>query len=179
MKLSEFQDPRYDILFTTAGVKDNKRGGDYEMALEYAEEFYRVHCPDVEFLEIDRAESSPEGELTNLWNEQVGGLKIKRRLNLKVFPDYATEERQTHKKMAVELEQEIRFAYSMWHLRKFDLFPEMGDHVVYKKIDYEIMRVYVRPEDLWQQTNAPLYVSCLANIYRPGDRRPSKELGKI
>jgi hypothetical protein len=179
MKLSEFQDTHYDIAFVTAGQHDRLKNQDYEESLSYAEEFYRVHCPSVEYLEVDRKNSSPNGELTNLWGEQVGGLRIARKLDLKVFPDYATEEQQKHKKQALELEQEIRFSYSMWYLRQFDLFPEVGDHIVYKRLDYEIMRVYVRPEDLWQQTNAPLYVSCFASIYRPGDRKADKNLNRI
>ena len=45
--------------------------------------------------------------------------------------------------------------------------------------DYEIMRVYVRPTDIWQQTNQPLHISTDCVIYRPGDRKFKEGSKKI
>jgi hypothetical protein len=162
MRLKDFKDARYNV-----GVGN----ADYEGALTYQEEYYRVHCPELVYKELDRQESSPSGALSDLWNEAVEGLRFKREIKMKMFPEFATEERQVHRKHAVESEHDVRFVLSMYNLREVDLYPEVGDHVIYRMADYEIIRVYVDPQHLWLHTNAPLYVSAMANLYRPGDRR--------
>jgi hypothetical protein len=166
MKFDHFINHLYPDVFSTA-IKD------LYVAHQYANEYYRSYCPVIVYKELDRKSSMPNQDLASLWGEQAGGLRIGRTLQIKLYPDFNVEERQTHMKFgATEITREVRFAAGILELKRVDLYPEMGDHIEYGGYEYEITRVYVRTEDLWQQTNQPLHVSMDAYIYRPGDVKP-------
>jgi hypothetical protein len=172
MKFNEFFQPHYPLVFSPTVI-------DLERSHQYVDEFYRVHCPRMQFQEIDRKQSTNNEDLSKLWGENVGGFKVGRDLHIHMFPDYNVEERQIHKKHATEIEREIRFSVGILQLKAVDLYPEMGDHVLYGGYNYEIYRVYVRPDDLFQHHNLPLHVSMDAVIYRPGDRVHRRSENKV
>lgn len=167
MKFQDYIQPKYPLVFSSAYP-------DLQTAHVYADEFYRVHCPVLVYKEIDRDNSAPHEDLAAMWGEQVGGLKIGRKINIHSFPDYDTEEKQIHKKHATEVERAIRFAFGLLELQRCDVYPEMGDHIEFAGYEYEIMKVYVLAMDIWQQTNQPMHVSADAIIYRPGDSKHSQ-----
>jgi len=171
MKFEKYFQPDYPINFYSAHP-------DLETAHKYVDEFYTVHCPLLEYIEIDRDSSHPHEDLSELWNEQTDGLKIGRKLMVRCFPDYDEEEKQTHRKHGTEIERSCRFSFGVLELKKNDLYPEMGDHMMFGGYEYELMRVYIKPTDLWQHTNQPLHISADAVIYRPGDKKFTKNNNK-
>lgn len=155
--------PQYEIAFT--GMYD------IDTAHVYNREFYEKHCPEVEYIEIDRDDSQTNSELSNFWGEQVGGLKVSRRVNVRAFPQFTEAPSQYHRKHAVEIDHDVVFDLGVGILKDLDLWPEMGDHISYMGFDYEIIRVRIDPERLWLHTNSPLHVSLDAVVYRPGDSK--------
>lgn len=173
MKFSERKtEAEYKLLFSEKGA--NFQDHDYLGALHFNTEFYKVHCPRVRYLELDREKSRPRGELGDFYNEQLGDLVFDRELNPPTFPEFANPRSPNHRRVGMEYDHDIRFAFAPLLLKELDFYPFEGDHVVYANFRYEIVRVEVRPEDYWQHTNLPLNISAYGTLYRPGTTRKYK-----
>jgi len=135
----------------------------------YNEEYYKVMCPEVEYIEFDRDESQTHSELSNLWGEQVGGLKIARRIKIHSHFKFTDNVKPRHGKVSLEYDHDAVFLFGSSILYEQDLFPEVGDMIVHNHIHYEIGKVYVDSNDLWAGSNIPLHITCEVGIYRPGD----------
>ena len=172
MKFDHFLNKLYPLVFSSALP-------DLEMAHKYADEFYTVHCPEAVYKEVDRDSSQPHEQLSNLWGEQLGGLKIGRQFQIRTFPEITTEEQQKHTKRGTEITRDVRFNFGILELKRRDLYPEMGDLIEYGGYMYELIRVYVKPESLWMHTGQPLHVAADGVIYRPGDVKHAPGESKI
>ena len=144
---------------------------DVETAHTYSDEFLRVHCPLLPYKELDRKESSDLTELSKQWGEQLGGLEFSRELNVRVFPQFDQPLKRVHTVRGNEINRGIKLYFGILELRRQNLFPTPGDHVIYGNLDYEIVDTYCEPQNLWQQTNTPLWITVDAVIYRFGDVR--------
>jgi hypothetical protein len=158
---------------------------DYNTLLGYGDEFYTVHCPEVVYYELDvrnstgnsagvvpgQAPLSKASVVAQLWGEQVGGLHFSRQLNLHGYPSYSEGRRHQLTARGLEIKQLIRFSLGLIELQRKDIFPSLGDQLDYLGLRYNVLDVYVRPEDIYIQTGLPLHITVDAVIYRFGDSK--------
>ena len=183
MKFTDYHNPSYRV--SLVDFDPVRVSPDYATLCAYGDEFYRVHCPQLVYYELDKrnatmnsagvvpGEAAPSNavELAALWGEQVGGLQFSRQLGLYGYPSYSEGRKHQLTAHGLEIEQLIRFSFGMVELQRNDVFPQIGDMIDYLGLRYTALEVYVRTEDLFQQTGLPLHVTVDSVIYRFGDSK--------
>ena len=145
---------------------------DLPMVWRLQKEWYVKHCPLVTFKELARERYDPHPtSVDRLWNEPAcGTLIFHRRLLVRshvVFP--ADEDK--HTKRGVEEIRNDTFYFGLNLLEEADLYPYIGDHIVFSGVEYVVQKVKLDPENFWGHTNIPLHVTCNCERYRYGDAR--------
>ena len=183
MRFGDYHNPAYRLRW--AEFDPIRISKDYHTLLGYGDEFYTVHCPAVVYYELDKRNSSMNsagvvpGEkplskassIAQLWGEQVGGLSFSRQLNLYGYPSYSEGRRHQLTARGLEIKQLIRFSFGLIELQRKDIFPSLGDQIDYLGLRYNVLDVYVRPEDIYIQTGLPLHITADSVIYRFGDSK--------
>jgi hypothetical protein len=183
VRFGDYSSPQFNIKFVDFDpVHINP---DYATLLTYSDEFYRVHCPAVAYYELDKKATTNNSagviagsnipsvsvQKAMLWGEQVGGLKFARQLNLQGYPSYSEGRKHQLTARGLEIEQLVRYSVGMLELQRKDIFPQIGDQFQYLGLRYSVLDVYIRPEDIFQQTGLPLHVTIDSVIYRFGDSK--------
>ena len=162
MKFNEQQFFIFDVNFI--GIEDLPQVWDLQ------EEWYNRHTPTVIYKELARETSSSEHptEVDYLWNEpQDGNLMFERVIKIRshtVFP----ENKPTHTKWGTEDLRQDTFYFGLRLLEKADLFPTMGDHIIFSGNTYEVRQVVLEPENFWTEINVPLHITCRCDKFRFG-----------
>lgn len=158
---------------------------DYHTLLVYADEFYRVHCPEIVYYELDKRNTSMNSagvipgekapsisvQTAMLWGEQVGQMQFGRKLNVLAYPSYSEGRKHMHTQRGLEIEQLVRLSFGLIELQRKDIFPSIGDQCDYLGLRFSVLDVYIKPEDIYIQTGLPLHVTVDAAIWRFGDKK--------
>jgi hypothetical protein len=135
-------------------------------------EWYLRHCPEVTYKELAReGYNARPTTVDRLWNEpNCGTLLFDRRLCLRTHVTFPSDE-DRHSKRAVEEVRDDTFYFGVNLLEEADLWPFIGDHIVFTGVEYVVQEVRLDPENFWGHTNIPLHVTCLCERFRYGDAR--------
>ena len=183
MRFGDYHNPAYQLRWSEFDpIRISK---DYHTLLGYGDEFYTVHCPGIVYYELDKRNSTMNsagvvpGEeplakaslVAQLWGEQVGGLQFSRQLKLFGYPSYSEGRKHQLTARGLEIKQLIRLSFGLIELQRKDIFPSLGDQLDYLGLRYNVLDVYVRPEDIYIQTGLPLHITVDSVIYRFGDAK--------
>ena len=183
MRFGDYHNPAYRLRWSEFDpIRISK---DYNTLLGYGDEFYTVHCPEIVYYELDKRNStmnsagvvpgeaalSKASTVAQLWGEQVGGLNFSRQLNLQGYPSYSEGRRHQLTARGLEIKQLIRLSFGLIELKRKDIFPSLGDQLDYLGLRYNVLDVYVRPEDIYIQTGLPLHITVDSVVYRFGDSK--------
>lgn len=169
MRFADFKENVEYTTFFTEYEKGALQRPDYDMQLSFQEEPLVQLNPKFTYLEMDREAARPMGELSSLWNERVGSWNIGRKIETHFWIKMDSGRRQIAGKAAVEQEQTGEASFHPRLLQVHDLYPQVGDHLLAQGFRYEILEVLQKPEDLWQMTNLPLWVTARISLYRFGE----------
>lgn len=183
MRFGDFHSPQYNIKWSD--FDPTAISPDYATLLELSDEFYRVHCPTVDYYELDKINSTKNSAgavpgrqtpsnatvLSSLWGEHVGAMQFSRKLGVCGFPSYSEGRRHMLNARGLEIEQLVRFSCGLTELQRKDIFPSIGDQINYLGLRFTVLEVYVRPEDIYMQTGLPLHITVDSAIYRFGDSK--------
>jgi hypothetical protein len=186
MHFNDYSNPEYKIRWVNWNDYVKKpENQDYSTLLNYADEFYRMHCPAITYYELDKratslnsagvipGESAPStaSKLSTLWGEQVGPMQFSRKMDVHAFPSYSEGRKHMHTARGLEIEQLIRFSFGLVELQRKDIFPNIGDQVDYLGLRYTILDVYTKPEDIFMQVGLPMHITIDSAIFRFGDAK--------
>jgi hypothetical protein len=178
----------HDVSYPIAWVNWNdfvQKSPDYYTLLQYADQFYTVHCPAITYYELNKratsmnsagvipGEDAPStaSKLAMLWGEQIGKMQFSRKLDIFAFPSYSEGRKHVHTARGLEIEQLIRFSFGLIELQRKDIFPSIGDQILYLGLRYTVLDVYVKPEDIYLQVGLPLHITVDSAIWRFGDSK--------
>jgi hypothetical protein len=183
VRFGDYHNPAYKLKW---GEFDPARiSRDYSTLLGYGDEFYAVHCPELVYYELDLRNTthnsagvvpgskgfSKSNELAQLWGERIGAIQFSRQLKLRGYPSYSEGRKHQLTKNGLEIEQLIRMSFGLLELQRWDIWPRFGDQVDYLGLRYNVLDVYIRPEDVYIMTGLPLHVTVDSAIYRFGDSK--------
>ena len=153
--------PVGDARFALSGVTD------YEEVLLIVDEWYRAHCPVVQVKELMRLQDGLD--VDTLYNEPARGDRhFNRLMNMRSHVTYS-EPDVKYGKEGQGLDQPIKAFFGLQELRNHRYYPNIGDVVLWMGRVYQMVKVYVSPNETWQATGLPIHVTCEAEIFRHGD----------
>ena len=145
---------------------------DLPMVWSLQKEWYERHCPNITFKEVARERHNAQPTMIdNLWHEPECGTKIFDRILLLRSHVVYPADQDVHSKRAVEEVRNDTFYFGTNILEEVDLWPTIGDHIVFHLVEYVIQQVVLDPENMWGHTDVPLHVTCKTERYRYGDGR--------
>jgi len=154
--------------------------GDLPMIWDMQQEWYQKHTPLITYKELAREGFSRRPTVVDkLWYEPYEGkLTFERAFKVRahtVFPD----NKPTHFNRGTEDIRQDTFYFGLRMLELVDVFPSMGDHLIFDANAYEIRQVVLEPDNFWGETNIPLHVTCRCDKFRYGGNKiPSSLLDK-
>lgn len=145
---------------------------DLPMQWSMQREWYERHCPLVTYKELAREDHNAiPTRVDRLWNEPECGTRIfDRILNIRAHVVYPAPE-DVHTKRGVEENRNTTFYFGVNMLEEADIWPFIGDHIVFDRQEYVIQAPTLDPDNRWGHSNMPLHVTCATERYRYGDGR--------
>jgi hypothetical protein len=163
----KFSDQRffdYDLKFVN--------GSDLPQIFAITKEWYTRMCPRCEYWELAReftGNPSPT-DVDTLWGEPSDGVKkFGRKLEINAHPKIA-DQQQIHTRYGLVDKRPDTFQFGVSVLRDLDLWPEVGDLVLWMGNAFEILKVLIKPENRFIHTSIPIHVTCETKRYQMGDQ---------
>jgi len=132
-------------------------------------EWYKTQTPCVQYKEVARERDElRHTEVDTLWKEPVDGeTRFSRIIDIR---SNVTFDRNSwhHGKFGTENRRDIVCYFGLPILEEADLFPLIGDHIVYNGDVYVITNVPIQAENHWAHTNIPVNITCECTKFRFG-----------
>ena len=150
---------------------------DLSMVFSLQREWYKSHCPVIQYKELAREGSSRmPTDVDKLWMEPVDGIhKFERILSMRALTTFQANA-WTHSKFGMENIRKDTFMFGLSLLKESDVFPDVGDQIIFNGVAYLIVNVVLNPDDHWAMTNIPLHVRCETEKFRYGRNTIPKAL---